>query len=427
MHSFRRALAPAALAAAALAFACALHSSLACPVVQPPQPLRKLYMESARVVVARVGASEVVESRGDAVHVRVTLHVTENVKGEGERVARLYFWRDKNESPEAPQLVTFSARAAPPLKQGERFLFFLDTHEDRGDGYQVNDSGYGIKQLSDEALKVYLERMKELADITRGESEDKAALVEWLVRCAEEPATRWEGAYELLESAGAAGGEDESGEASEVSNEESAEGKDTEGKDAEGDAVVETPRMRPPNFRHTRPDASFVALLNPVQKQRLANALFGSEELGEGESTLLHVVREFEDPRFVPFVRAHLRRVEDAPPQEAAGWLSALAAALKNEKIVELADAYLINAPYYDDEEEESEEQSGQESESESEDDEAPEAEEEAAPEAPEDPEAEAAREAAAYERATRKRAAMLKDALTRIDYFISTGQLASN
>ncbi|HEX8337205.1 MAG TPA: hypothetical protein VF621_10785, partial [Pyrinomonadaceae bacterium] len=215
MNGTRRALLSLLLAAAALAAAFAVHRSLACPIQMPPQPLRTLYKVSERVVVARVGdrvVSKVYEGT-EMASVRIALHVTENVKGPPAEL--VYFHHDEyvgedagepeEDAGESAVVSAFSGRTIPRLKRGERYLFFLEPREEGG-GYGVNDESYGIKQLSDDDLKVYLERLKELAEMTRQKTEDKHALVEWLVRCAEQPATRWEGAYELLESAGAAAG-----------------------------------------------------------------------------------------------------------------------------------------------------------------------------------------------------------------------------
>ena len=454
MTGIRRALLPVLLVAAALACAFALERSLACPIQAPPQPLRTLYKLSERVVVARVGAKEVLATTEDEMaSVRVTLHVTENVKGEPVQVVHFYHdefvGKSAEKDEEEKQLISFSGRPVPRLKSGERYLFFLDPREEGG-GYEVNDEDYGIKELSDDGLKVYLERMKELADITRQEPENKLALVEWLVRCAEEPATRWEGAYELLESAEAAQrgdeaeakepGEAEAGQAQageEASNAsvgaEAQAAPEPQASDASGaavspEAIQELPIQRLPmlsGFRYTTPDPALVPMLNAVQKQRLADALFASSEPEEGDDLLMQFVKDFGDSRFPAFVLARLHRFEDEAPQEAELWLRALADSLKNEQITELADSYTENTTYFEEEETEAATRTDEAAEAnDAKDNE--EAASEEVEETPVDQEAEAARTQAATERATRKRSAMLKALLARIDLFVATGQLAS-
>ncbi|HEX8337346.1 MAG TPA: hypothetical protein VF621_11495, partial [Pyrinomonadaceae bacterium] len=167
------------------------------------------------------------------------------------------------------------------------------------------------------------------------------------------------------------------------------------------------------------------ALLNAVQKQRLSDAFFATDVPKEGDDELMQLVKDFGDARFTAFVLARLHRFEEEPPVEAELWLRTLAAALRNEQFIKLADAYTQEATYYEAEEGETEAPA-----------EAPapaaaggegEAAEEEVEEAPADREAEAARDAAAAERARVKRSALLKATLARIDLFVTTGQLASN
>jgi hypothetical protein len=168
-----------------------------------------------------------------------------------------------------------------------------------------------------------------------------------------------------------------------------------------------------------------VTLLNAVQKQRLADALFASTEPGEGDNLLMRVVKDFGDSRFPTFVLARLHHFEDEAPLEAELWLRVLADSLKNEEIKRLADRYAQDTVYYEEEETEAATQPAPTAAA------SDAANEETATEEVEEPpidqEAENARMVAATERATRKRAPMLKALLARIDFFVATGQLAAN
>jgi hypothetical protein len=423
MNGIRRALPSALLAAAALACAFALERSLACPVQLPPQPLRTLYKHSKLVFVARVGATEVLKVEDGMAQVRVALHVTEKVKGEPAQPVHYYYDDYVGEAAVGgeggAQPASLAERLHERLKQGERYLFFPEPREE-GDGYVINDERYGLKELPGDDLKVYLERLKELAEIERREPEDKLAVVEWLVRCAEQPATRWEGAYELLESAEAisrgeaearARGEAEpiQAPAGEQANAASAE---APAPDSAAEAPAEEITLDRFEFRYTEPDPSLAPLLDAAQKQRLADALFASDEPSEGDDVLMQVVKDFDDPRLPAFLLARLHRFEDDAPPAAELWLRTLAASLKNPRLAELAASYTQDATYYEYEEE------GGEPEAEASNDEAAETEE--AEEQPPDPEV----AAAAEERAKLKRSALLKELLTRIDLFVATGQL---
>jgi len=441
MPRIRRALAPVLLAAAALACACALERALACPLSRQPQTLLVLYKNSERVVVATAGVSEVMATERGLRLVRTALHVKEDLKGSGERLVHYYHLEmARGESDALPFVfVNGSLRALPQFEQGERFLFFLERREG-GEGFEVNDEGYGVKALPDAELKVYRERIKELAAVTREEKENKAALVEWLVRCAEEPATRWEGAYELQRSAVAlkweneraaqaaaeadkneeaeaeeADGEKE--EEAEDSDEESEEEADGEEAETDEDAAPEatpdvtlvpnaTPLWQRPEMRFTPPDTTLVPLLDAGQKRRLADALYGVREMEPGENALLDVVKDFGETAFPVFVFAQLRRVEDDPPYAADSWLNALASSLDSKELVQLAEGYARGQFY-----------------------EAPAAAGGAdgdKQKQPESDEERAERYRVAHERAQRKKSVALKAVLSQVELFLATGAVAS-
>jgi hypothetical protein len=430
MPRIRRALAPVLLAAAALACACALERALACPISRQPQTLRVLYRHSARVVVASVGTSEVLATDGMMQLARTALHVEEDLKGSGGRLVHLYHWEPRRDESGGPNIIRLTAswRLRPEFKRGERFLFFLERREG-GDGFEVNDEGYGVKALQPDELKVYRERIKELAAITRPEKEDKAALVEWLVRCAEEPATRWEGAYELQQSANAlrweneraARAAEEAARAEEATEEESEEEEEVEeagdeesgeeeatDEEAAPEATPEatpspaaTPLWRQPAYRFTPLDPTLAPLLDAGQKRRLADALYTAREMGPGENTLLDVVKDFGETALPGFLIAHLRRVDEDPPYEAGQWLQALAHSLDSKELVELADGFARSQFY-----------------------EAPAT--AGADGKPESDQERAERYRLAYENARRKKSAALKAALSRVELFMATGALAS-
>ncbi|HEV2764564.1 MAG TPA: hypothetical protein VGV38_16415, partial [Pyrinomonadaceae bacterium] len=158
----------------------------ACPA-PAPMPLRALYTTSERVVVASVGATVVVKKEeGGYEHVRTLLNVSETLKGDAEEYAS-YLHRRVWPSAEGGE--------EDPFKFGNTLLLFLIPNQEGG--YVVADLLRGVKHLPESDLRVYVKRVKELDAILRQEKPDEADIVEWLVRCAEEKATRWEGAYEL--------------------------------------------------------------------------------------------------------------------------------------------------------------------------------------------------------------------------------------
>ncbi|HEU4593545.1 MAG TPA: hypothetical protein VFS10_00150 [Pyrinomonadaceae bacterium] len=352
----------------------------ACPI-SPPTPLRMLYQKSERVVVARAGHSEPDKTSNDDSYRRTTFHIGESLKGgHGESTLQVVHYTN----PETPEFVG-------NFKKGDRLLLFLN-YDDGQNAYRVNDMRHGAKKLSDEDLKIYLRRIEELSAILLKDKPDEQEIVEWLVRCAEEPATRWEGAYELYagysmardEANAAAGNNNSEAAAEEEANEEGEaeeqaleeeEATEAVGPAVETEEVVETETLaevplsveanagegettevqqinltlfRRVDMYGTDIAPESVAALTPDQKTRLANALFRADKIGEGETTLLEIVKGWGDERLVPFLNNHLRNLEKDPPYFATELMSVLAETLKDKTLERLVENYMSNAPYED-------------------------------------------------------------------------------
>ncbi len=360
----------------------------ACPVA-PPTPLRMLYKRSERVVVARAGHSEPDKTSNDDSYRRTTFHIGESLKGgHGESTLKVVHYTN----PETPEFVG-------NFKKGDRLLLFLN-YNDEQNAYWVNDMRHGAKKLSDEDLKIYLTRIEELSAILLKEKPDEQEIVEWLVRCAEEPATRWEGAYELYvgysmarDAANAAGNNNSEDDDEEEAKEEGEAGESEEVEEAEEQAleveeateavgpaveteeVVETETLtevplsveanadegtttevqqinitmfRRVGMYGTDIAPESVAALTPDQKTRLANALFRADKIDEGETTLLEIVKGWGDERLVPFLTNHLRNLEKDPPYFTTELMSVLAETLKDKTLERLVENYMRDAPYED-------------------------------------------------------------------------------
>ena len=374
-----RALALAALLASLLALPAPLPTPTrvaACPVV-PPTPLRMLYKKSALVVVAEAGetarelsAEPLYEGGPRMVTLKTTFHVSESLKGDpSETRPVVNFWGGYA-----------GMRVEGDYQKGDRALLFLEADEGR-DGYTLADYRYGAKRLPEDDLKVYVQRIRELSAILGTEKPDEAALLEWLVRCAEEKATRWEGAYELSATI-VSTDEEEEEEEEQVSLEEGGEGEEPaaeEGpaEDAAGEeaAAEETTEESPEAAQGEAPvegsaenvtlarlgglgtdlEPGFASKLSDEQRERLHSALFKADEVGDGEIALLRLARDSGDARLVPFLVKHLQGMDAEPTYDAHPLILALAHALDDKEIKRLAKDYVSNAPYteYVEEEEE--------------------------------------------------------------------------
>jgi len=387
-----------ALFAAALAFpretARAASASAACPVGPPPPPLRTLYRASERVAAARVGESVALEGEGQQNMRKTAFVATESIKGDpGEKSFFVYH-------PVWPGSTDYVGH----FREGETLLLFLRRAEEvEQEGYQITDIRHGAKRLSAADLKIYLKRIEELQWIERQQPLDRAELLEWLVRCVEEPATRWEGAYELaasyqlavyeaeaarekaraahdkvggvkVEAVGgkAEGEEDEDRDAGEHAAEASGESDDDVNQT--GDAVAAEAAEASPvvdvipvegfsDFSEMRflngvdVDSKLVSELTSAQKERLAGALYGVETVGEGEMQLVLIVENWDGARLATFILRQLQKLQDDPPYDAEQLIYTLARVLKDDRLTRLAETYSEQAPYGDDSVEDEEEE----------------------------------------------------------------------
>jgi hypothetical protein len=337
-------------------------ASSACPMVMP-KPLRVLYMESTLVAVGRVGDSVTVEQKQGAGLTRTALHISSLLKGESKKkVVNFdhYVWGVEDAS--SPRDYT----------KDDVVLVFLTTREG-GDGYVPTDYQRGVKKLSPDDLKVYARRIEELAAITRNPEHDASAITEWLVRCAEEPATRWEGAFELALNATAFQDppEDETLEA--VTDEDEAEAVPDDAASAEekeadesGNSVeqgaaagaagavnvnneaADKLEIDGANISVSEESLRFVPVFTPAQNERLLTALLGAEELGEGELMLVRLVGSWKDARILPFLLKHLTRMADKPGYEAEDMMRIVAHTLGDQTLIKFVANYSKTSSYND-------------------------------------------------------------------------------
>lgn len=378
MHTARPSARPpafvAAAAAAFLAFASFVNTGTtrAC-LVSAPLPLRQLHAESDLIVVGGFGETTAVElvrvNEGGTYEnylMRTDMKVSSTVKGDGNYSALHVYHVGWKYNGATSHLLT-------QYKGADGLLVFLKRREG-GDGYEITDATSGIRRLTSAALKVYVQRLEELDSIMRQEPPDRARIVEWMVRCAEEPATRWDGLYELSRSndavlaakrlaeeeknkeaaalAGAAekDGDNQAGGAAGATD--TAAGVETNGGPADTSAAADAAQTATPpmSWRRilARYEADLIGLLTPEQKSRLANILFSAKPITHAELPLVEMVRQWGDPRLVPFVMSQLRAFKDAPPYEAETLVSGLAEILDDKELTRLAERYCDQAAYED-------------------------------------------------------------------------------
>jgi len=192
--------------------------------------------------------------------------------------------------------------------------------------------------LDDAALAIYRQRLEELTAIYRRGKPEPAELVEWLVRCVEEPATREEGVLTLSESlfllTVQRERENEAKSKSVEAEESAGESEDEKEADEEGSTEQSSDGDVAERDRET---AKLAAALTQDHKNRLANTLFGIAELSEDDLELVRLVEELGDERLAPYLVTQLRRAADAAPSfaESIAWI--IAQIINDEDLKRLA------------------------------------------------------------------------------------------
>jgi hypothetical protein len=290
--------------------------------VLPALSLRELYDQSHVIVIAQAGKSKKVKTDEYGSLFKTEYHIKESLKGEFGPTFQLEHEIDKG---------------SKPLKQGTNVILFLKNPMPRSDksdksdrrGYELVDDGF--KQLTEAEIAVYAARILELKGIMQADEPDQKAIVEWLVRCIEDPATRRDGVTELQSSfEDIASAEDDEEEADED------EARDDTGDSKDTDADLQSGELSPNEQNGEIPLAS---LLTPDQKKRLSSVLFNGD-MDRSSILLISMVRRWDSKLLVPFLIEQLRRNEGEPLFWAGDVVTALAEMIDNEEVSEMADKF---------------------------------------------------------------------------------------
>jgi hypothetical protein len=83
------------------------------------------------------------------------------------------------------------------LWTGDIALVFLCDYGKESGAFDICANHRGAKHLNEDAMNVYIERIEEYFQIPAEDPDRKEQLIEWLVKCAVDSVTRWEGVYDL--------------------------------------------------------------------------------------------------------------------------------------------------------------------------------------------------------------------------------------
>jgi hypothetical protein len=183
------------------------------------------------------------------------------------------------------------------LRSGDSVLLFLKYGED-GKTLELTNPEDGLKKLSSNDIAVYEKRIRELDGLLSGDEPSASAIAEWMIRCAEEPATRWEATFELVKGF---------------------ERLDYQRKQKHADPEVKTLVAEKTDFFDS---TTFAKAVTDEQKRKLADILLDrpQPQVGEdgqakgtyirGDRELIDLVKQWGDPRLAGFLLNELKTRE---------------------------------------------------------------------------------------------------------------------
>lgn len=169
-----------------------------------PKTLLTLYQESDVIAVARFAKTErggVIRQDPDftVIGTHRYFDISYVVKGEHSKFLVLTDEEFLSGDTAATAAVEQTIDDDYHIAAGDTVLLFLRKSEDGKSLELVNDDD-SVKKLSARDLSIYEARIGELRSMYDDSQPEPARILDWLVRCTEDPATRWEGAFELIVS-----------------------------------------------------------------------------------------------------------------------------------------------------------------------------------------------------------------------------------
>jgi hypothetical protein len=302
----------------------------------PPANLLALYTGSDLIVVANLTGEKDGKITSDEtdyyfIEVNRSLRVSSVLKGKTK--SNLSFtqteFRFKNQQPEQTeqteeeQYYPYGYKWHQKLQVGERYLIFLRKNPETRQ-YELTDETSGARKLNDYELSVHEKRIEELKSIAAKKENQLAALNEWILRCVEEEATRWDGVMMLSNSF----------EALEYGSHEE---------------QTEKPENKPfvidKDFNGYTPEIA--KTLTDSQKERVSSVLFGTigQNLFENESdgfnyVFAYVVKKWDKTRLAMYAFSILQTTDKAESEKTEKLINYIASILGDEELYKIIESY---------------------------------------------------------------------------------------
>jgi hypothetical protein len=306
-----------------------------------PLTLLSLYRTSDAIYVGRfekVEDGEVTEETPDYSVVSIKKHfsISSALKGEPRKMLTISEsdYRYKNvDAAGTDDEHGDSIDNSDLAKPGDPVMLFVAKDSETG-AVDLTDTSDGIKKMTPEKMSAYEGRIKELKGILGSDKATHKELVQWMIGAAQDPLTRWEGTFELLQS---------------IQNMEwQAEREKEAANKPEGeseDYVPETPK------KFDTGDPDFARSITDIQKVTLTNILLNRErpkkieegeepaELAYGDRELIEIVKRWGDSRVASNLLGQLRQIgSDATLKSEL--MSSIASMLHDGELTVISDEY---------------------------------------------------------------------------------------
>ncbi|HVF30115.1 MAG TPA: hypothetical protein VNA22_04060 [Pyrinomonadaceae bacterium] len=309
-----------------------------------PLTLLALYRTSDAIYVGRyekVEDVEVTEETSDYRVVTIKKHfsISSGLKGETRKLLAIddieYRYKGPDATNETETEHGEEGSVDETAKPGDSVLLFVTKVAETG-ALDLTDTIDGIKKMTPEKLAAYEARIKDLKGILAAKKPKHSALVDWMIRSAENPLTRWEGTFELLQSFQNMDWQDERAK---EAMEKPAESDEQQSLEAEGPKEFET---GDPLFARSMTQAQKSALTNILVNRELPKK---SDDGGassapvHGDQQLIELVKRWGDSRVASSLLEHLRNA-GSEPYVTSELMGSIASMLHNNDLIAVADEY---------------------------------------------------------------------------------------
>ena len=303
----------------------------------PPATLLSLYFGSGLIVLADIKSvrdGKVISDESDYVYIEIerNLRVFSVLKGktksnlvftQSEYRSKAPQTEESAEDPEVEIYYPYGYKNLSNLTVGERYLFFLRKNAETGQ-YELTDETSGAKKLSDYDLDIHKKRIKELKSIADKKENQLTELTEWIMRCIDDPATRWDGVISLNNSFESLEYSEENGETEEQDEEAFVIGKD---------------------FNDYTP--KIAQSLTDQQKDHISGILFGSlqQNLFEKDTEsfnyiFAHLVKRWDKMRLAIYAFSLLQTMDKSEADKTETLMNYISGILGDGKLYEITERY---------------------------------------------------------------------------------------